>query len=202
MAIRSSMSVVGALGITLGLFFGMRGLISGTEALLEKAPPRRSIEFGRVRKDTNAKQRQRELPKREPPKPPPEAPKADPLDSSGPGDIGVALVGTQIDVGVDMVDISMTAGPANNEAVPIVRIEPIYPRRAADQFIEGWVQLKFDITPTGATANVKVVAAQPKRIFDRAAVQAVSKWKYKPKVVEGQAMVQRGLLVRLDFKLD
>jgi protein TonB len=44
--------------------------------------------------------------------------------------------------------------------------------------------------------------AQPKRVFDRAAKKALSKWKYRPNIVDGKPTKTSGLTVRLDFKLD
>jgi len=54
----------------------------------------------------------------------------------------------------------------------------------------------------GGVEDVKVIEAQPKRIFDKEARRALRKWKYKPKVVDGKAMKQPGLTVQLDFKMD
>ena len=177
------------------------GLISSTEGLLEEVSKRKPIEFVRVREDSQVKQKQRKLPDKQPPKPPPPDVKLDNSNDTNPGEIAISVAPAPIDTDVSLGGIEM-AQATDGEAVPIVRIEPQYPRRAADQFIEGWVTLQFSITETGATANVRVVDAQPKRIFDRAAIQAVKKWKYNPKIVDGKAQVQKNQKVRLTFKLD
>ena len=49
---------------------------------------------------------------------------------------------------------------------------------------------------------MNVIDAEPKRVFDKEAKRALRKWKYKPKVVDGKAMKQVGLTVRLDFNMD
>ena len=61
--------------------------------------------------------------------------------------------------------------------------------------------LEFTITETGTVRNPKVVDAKPKRIFDRAAIQAIRKWKYRPRVIDGVA-VERTEEVKLTFDLD
>ncbi len=84
---------------------------------------------------------------------------------------------------------------------PVFRIQPIYPRRAALQNIEGFVILKFDITETGQTDNISVLQASPPQIFNSSAIQALRKWKYRPKIEQGQAIRQNNIKVQLDFRL-
>ena len=79
--------------------------------------------------------------------------------------------------------------------------KPQYPIRASERGIEGWVVLEFTITETGTVRNPKVMDAKPKRIFDRAAIQAIRKWKYRPRVIDGVA-VERTEEVKLTFDLD
>jgi protein TonB len=83
-----------------------------------------------------------------------------------------------------------------------VRINPKYPTTAARDGIEGWVQLSFNISPTGEVIDAVVLNAEPKRIFNREALRAIKRWKYRPKVIEGVAQLQTDQTVQLDFKLD
>lgn len=82
------------------------------------------------------------------------------------------------------------------DAQPIVRIEPIYPKEAADQGIEGSVVLGFTLTQDGQTDNVKVISAEPKGVFDREAKRALKQWKYTP-----TKNTNKQHLVQLDFAL-
>ena len=84
------------------------------------------------------------------------------------------------------------AGP-----MPVVRYEPVYPKEAAQQSIEGSVVLKFDIEPSGKVSNVRVVKATPENTFNRSAVKALSTWEY-----EASAYGYRNNLVQLDYALD
>ena len=104
---------------------------------------------------------------------------------------------------LDLLDISGLAGSLQaGDPVPILRVSPLYPARAASRNIEGWVELAFTIAATGTTKDVRVVRAEPENIFDRAAVKAVRKWKYKPQVVDGKPADRPNVHVVIKFELD
>jgi protein TonB len=103
-------------------------------------------------------------------------------------------------VGVDIGGVG--AMQRDGDATPIVRIDPKYPPDAARDGREGWVKLQFTINEQGGVDDISVIDADPKRIFDREARRALSKWKYKPKIVDGKAVRQEGMFVQLDFKLE
>ncbi|MFD2096243.1 energy transducer TonB [Corallincola platygyrae] len=84
--------------------------------------------------------------------------------------------------------------------LPIVRIEPKYPTRAAREGIEGYVVLKIVVDETGSTKHVDVIESSPEAIFDKAARKAVMKWKWKPAIVNGKAEEQ-STSVKLTFEL-
>lgn len=95
-----------------------------------------------------------------------------------------------------------THGPMiDGDPLPIVKVSPQYPRRAQTQGIEGYVILSFTITPTGATANPVVIESQPSGVFDRSAVNAVRKFKYKPKIVNGEAQPVHDVQHRLTYEI-
>ena len=83
----------------------------------------------------------------------------------------------------------------NKAVVPIIRIEPVYPKPAAEQGIEGSVVLSFTINSNGATENIKVVSAEPEAIFNKEAKRAL-KWKYTP-----SSDSSKKHFVQLDFVL-
>ena len=113
-------------------------------------------------------------------------------------------------VGVDIGSASMDANldiqagggfSADGEYLPIVKVAPVYPRRALTRGIEGYVLLEFTVNSTGAVENPVVVEADPPGIFDRAAMQAALKFKYKPKVVNGEPIAVAGVRNRITFEL-
>lgn len=90
---------------------------------------------------------------------------------------------------------------AEGDIIPIVVIRPIYPREAAMRGQQGWVKIEFTITAIGTVKNPKVVDSNPPRVFNREAIRAILKWKFKPRVVNGVA-VDRPATQVIDFSLD
>ncbi len=93
-----------------------------------------------------------------------------------------------------------TSKTVSSGVVPLVRIPPKYPSRAMNRHLEGWVKIQFTITTTGEVENPSVVAAETADIFDEAALDAISQWKFKEKVVNGKAVEQLAVQT-LQFKL-
>ncbi|MCD2449696.1 energy transducer TonB [Methylicorpusculum oleiharenae] len=91
-------------------------------------------------------------------------------------------------------------GTVSTDVIPLVRIPPAYPQRAANRRVEGWVKIEFTITTSGTVTDAVVVDSKPAAMFDRAALDAIKKWKFKAKIVEGKAVEQRALQI-LQFKL-
>lgn len=83
----------------------------------------------------------------------------------------------------------------------IERPNPLFPIEAARDNIEGFVRLSFDINEKGETENIDVIEANPVKTFTNVAIDAVSKWKYEPLIVNGEAQVQKNVAVQLDFNL-
>ena len=65
-----------------------------------------------------------------------------------------------------------------------------------------FVIVEFTVTKTGAVRDAAVVSAEPENIFDRAALDAVLKFKYKPRVVDGVAMEVAGVQNKISFAID
>ncbi|WP_111808793.1 energy transducer TonB [Aeromonas allosaccharophila] len=83
--------------------------------------------------------------------------------------------------------------------MPLQRIEPVYPYRAQQSGIEGFVTLRFSVNADGGVQDVEVVEAKPKRQFERAAIQAINKWRYQPRPGATDKLVQ---VITLKFKLE
>ena len=77
---------------------------------------------------------------------------------------------------------------------------PTYPARARERGTEGWVDLEFTVAKDGTTRDAVVRAAEPAGTFDRAALDAVKRWRYEPRVVGGTVVEQR-VETRLRFRL-
>jgi protein TonB len=88
---------------------------------------------------------------------------------------------------------------AGDMLMPLQRIEPVYPYRAQQSGIEGFVTLRFSVNAEGGVQDVEVVEARPKRQFERAAIQAINKWRYQPRPGTTDKLVQ---VITLKFKLE
>jgi protein TonB len=89
----------------------------------------------------------------------------------------------------------------DRDPTPIVRIAADYPPAAQAQNIEGWVQVQFSIGATGAVEDAAVVAASPRGTFDAAALKAIARWRYSPKIENGVAVKRVGLQTVIRFVL-
>ncbi len=87
-----------------------------------------------------------------------------------------------------------------SDAVLIRQVNPRYPTAAMRANQEGWVDVEMTVGADGAVGNVSVVDAQPKHVFDRSAIDAVSKWEFKPATRNGEA-ISVTLRRRLQFNL-
>jgi protein TonB len=83
----------------------------------------------------------------------------------------------------------------------IVNRDPVYPAQALRNGVRGWVELEFTIAPNGTVRDIQVIAAEPRGVFDSAASEAVAAWRFRPRVVNGQAVAQRST-VTMRFDVD
>ncbi len=68
----------------------------------------------------------------------------------------------------------------NGNPIPLLRPTPYYPLAALEQGIEGRVLLEFDISRSGHPVRVEAVAAEPEGVFEEAALEMMSRWRYCP----------------------
>jgi protein TonB len=68
--------------------------------------------------------------------------------------------------------------------------------------IQGYVIVEFTVNKVGAVVDPVVVEAKPEGIFDQAAMDAAKKFKYKPRVVNGEPIAVAGVQNRITFKID
>lgn len=93
---------------------------------------------------------------------------------------------------------------ASTDSLPFARVmaPPVYPHHAASRGIEGFVDLRFDVTAAGATRNIQVVYAEPEGVFEQSAMSAVARWRFQPKMVDGKPEPFIGLSKRVRFALE
>jgi protein TonB len=186
--------------VTFGLFWSMQALIGVSGELQEgRSPP--TVDFVRLRRDSQIETKKREPPQREKPEQPPPPPDITMSKANlDPGSVGAIM--PTIDPGDAIGGGIGTVGGSDRDAVPLVRIEPDYPMRARQRGIEGWVTVEFTISKAGTVVDPVILASEPGTIFDRNAIRAVLKWKYKPKIQNGEAIERPGQQVLFEFSME
>ena len=76
-------------------------------------------------------------------------------------------------------------------------VPPKFPNLASEE--DGWVELEFTISSVGDPVDIRVVDADPPRVFNKSAVDALSLWRYQPIKSNGLAQEQPAV-IRLIFK--
>ncbi len=91
-------------------------------------------------------------------------------------------------------------GISDGEYLPIVRVAPVYPARPAARGLEGHVIVRYAVTATGETRDVEVIESTS-TLFERAAVEAARKFRYRPRIIDGQPVEVPGVTSRIAFEL-
>jgi protein TonB len=132
------------------------------------------------------------------PPPQPETPPLPPkpaLRADGPG------LFQPTEIGPVVIPGDVAFGISDGEYLPLVRIQPSYPRSALARGIEGYVVVEFDISANGFVLDPRIIDAYPGDIFNRAALTAIMKFKYKPAIQDGVARQVNGARNRFSFKI-
>ena len=197
---RYAAAVFIAFAVTSGLFYLMQALITKAGGKLEE-PAGSIVEFVRLKKDSEPELKKRQLPKKQKPEEPPPPPD---LSLTRTSSLDDGLQEMALGVGLEL-DIeggpNLGAAVSDRDPVPVVRVNPQYPPRAAERGTEGWVELRFSISASGTVEDAEVTKSHPGKVFDRAALRAVRRWKYNPKIKDGNPVERHGITVRLEFKL-
>lgn len=199
---RYLISFIAAFSVVFGLFWLMQYLIVTAEMDLKDESAGHMLDFVRVPKDESVN---RKTPKpKKPPQPdePPPEPPPPAMDNITPDTQAVSISNIQLTANINLSAARFGLQATDGEYLPIVKVAPIYPRRALSRGIEGYVIVEFTVTKLGTTRDVRVIEAKPSGIFDRAAVQAASKFKYKPRVIDGEPIEVRGVPHKITFIIE
>ena len=204
---RTTGSIAGGVFVALVLFLLMNTLISGGRGQQGAATAGQIVDLIRVQEDEIVQTKKRVRPKKPPPpKDPPPPPKLKVSSEAKPQKNPMRIDLPRIDVsgaggGGPFIGKWEPGDPAaEGEAVPIVRIDPQYPREALMDGTEGYVRFRVLIGPDGSVVDVEVIEAAPGRLFVRNATRAVRRWKFKPRIVDGVA-VERWATTSIVFEL-
>lgn len=99
---------------------------------------------------------------------------------------------------------AVDSGPRLVAAADLVRRvakEPVYPNQALRRGIEGWVEVEFTVTATGAVDDITINGAQPRGVFDKSVRDALEGWQFQPYTADGRTAPVRSVIT-FKFNLD
>lgn len=79
-------------------------------------------------------------------------------------------------------------GEIDGKLVALKRAPPEYPASARRRNIEGWVKVRFIVNTHGQPEQIKILAAEPKDVFEANAERAVRGWRFRPGTVNGEVV--------------
>ena len=196
MLARYSSAIVTGSATTFFLFFVMQSLIAIQPGVAGAERSRHTLALADVREDTDTRPLEYE-PLAESIKELPEAPPHPEAEYDGPTPVGIPPMSAPLPRGTgEGIGYRMNDGPLAS----IVRVQPAYPAQPLSRGIEGWVLVEFDVRPDGSVANAFVVESS-NRSFERSALSAVHKFRFKPAVVDGVAQTTTGLQNLFRFEI-
>ena len=197
--VRLTIGAALAIPVAGGLFFIMQYLIASADPKIDDKKQRKlaDIHMPERQIETNLAEAKPDKPD-DPEEPPPDLDTPD-LDM----DMNVEAVNMAPATGVD-VAIAGTGGmsASDGEYLPIVKVAPIYPRRAQSRGITGYCIVEYTVTKNGSIRDPQAVDCQPSGIFERASLKAALKFKYKPRVVDGEAIEVAGVQNKFTYELE
>jgi len=203
-----SISIFAGVLVSLALFWLMQMMISNNQQGFKKTDNLQMTEFVRLKRETKLQTKERDIPDEPEPEKRPPPPKMtvqqvqvtqNNVPQMDMPNLDIPLQTNSFN-GSAIQGVQIGAGSISTNVIPLVRIPPRYPMRAANRRIQGWVKVEFTITEQGTVKDAVVIDAQPSKVFNRAALQAIKRWKFKAKIIGGEAFEQRAIQV-LQFKL-
>jgi protein TonB len=183
--------------VTFGLLFVMQYMISSGQNAVGNDGAFRIVDFVRVERNEIVEKK-----KEKPDKPPepevmPDMP--EPQISNFDSTLRIAMVAPPVSMNTRIGGLGF--GQSDGEYLPIVKVQPIYPQRAAARGTEGYVIVQYTVTTTGDTKDVEVIESTSS-LFDRAAIESAMKYKYKPRVIDGTPVEVTGVTTKIIFELE
>lgn len=188
-----------AAATTFGLLFLMHALIEANNKPPEEADERKVADILMPERQIET-QYETEKPEKpeDPEEPPPDMPEPE-FDQPEVNPNALNMSAPKVNPNLDVKGVGGFG--SDGEYLPIVKVQPQYPRRALSRGIEGYVIVEFTVTANGSVRDPVVIESDPPNIFDRAAMKAASKFKYKPRVIDGEAVEVPGVRNKITFAI-
>lgn len=208
---RFAIPLIGAVLVNLGLFVLMERMVSRDRVRVLDLLDAQVVEFARLQEDEETRTKDRR--RTPPPKPreieTPRAPTENVADRAAlPTDLMAYSISNLLSEGSG-VGIGERIVQGSGEAMKVVmasdltalsKFPPQYPPSALQRGVEGWVKLTFIVTAEGAVEDPVVLDARPKNTFEKAALAAVARWRFRPVESESGPVAVR-VRLHVDFAL-
>jgi len=187
---------------TTGLFLVMQGLVGndGDVTINEEERPR-FVDVVQLIDESPPERVKRKVTPPPKPEPAPDPVVPSPMPQTGPPGIGTAIpvVPTPRGGGLERPNL----GQSDGDYMPLVVVQPQYPRRAQEHGLEGYAVVELTVAKDGSVPadSIVIVDAEPLGVFDRAARKAAAKFKYKPRIIDGVAHAVSGVRYRFSFNM-
>ena len=194
--IRTLLALLCAIPVTIALFSVMVVLIESADQNLDEKKSRKLIEIVMPERSIETQLKEVRPEKPHAPQDQPDVPQ--PITSAltvTPNAVKMAPPTFKAEVNIGRGGWSSGEG----DFMPIFTIPPKYPRRAERSGISGYVIVQFTVTKNGSVRDPAVLESRPTKIFDTAAIKAVLKYKFKPRVIEGEAFEVKGVTQTIRF---
>ena len=199
--IRAAIGLMLGLMITAGLFWMMQYLIATADRSLNESSTGALLDFVRLKRDESIQRRQLKPKKPPPPDAPPPQPPTPKLEELNPSAEKIAIAAVPVETDIEMSG-GFSLGVGEGDYLPIVKVAPIYPQRALSRGIEGFCVVQYTVTSLGTIKDPVVVESMcTSSLFHRASIQASLKFKYKPRVIDGQAVEVPGVQNKFTYEI-
>ncbi|MGD9021616.1 MAG: energy transducer TonB [Lysobacterales bacterium] len=190
-----------ALVVTLSLFWLMQYLIETADRTLNEDKAGNLVDFVRVKRNEAIQRRQLKPKKPPPPEAPPEQPPTPQLDNLDASAEKIAIAPVETTTDIEMTG-GFSLGVGEGDYLPIVKVAPIYPNRALTRGIEGYCVVQYTVTRQGTTRDPFVIEDQcTSSLFHRASINAALKFKYKPRIMDGEAVEVPGVQNKFTYEI-
>jgi protein TonB len=199
--VRIVIGLIVSLAVTLSLFWLMQYLIETADRTLNDDGAGNLVDFVRVKRDEAIERRQ--LKPKKPPQPdtPPPQPPTPQLDNLDANVDTIAISAVPVETDIEMTG-GFSLGVGEGDYLPIVKVAPIYPNRALTRGIEGYCVVQYTVTRLGTTKDPVVVESQcTSSLFHRASLNAAMKFKYKPRIMDGEAVEVPGVQNKFTYEI-
>jgi protein TonB len=199
--LRLAIGIAFGVVITAALFWFMQYLIETADRELNEGASGHLIDFVRLKRDESIQRRQLKPKKPPPPDAPPPQPPTPQLDNLNPNAEKIAISAAPVETDIEMSG-GFSLGVGEGDYLPIVKVAPIYPQRALSRGVQGFCVVQYTVTRQGTIRNPFVIEDQcTSSLFHRASIQAALKFKYKPRVIDGQAVEVPGVQNKFTYEI-